>query len=260
MTRLSIITICFNNPADVQKSCASIDCQTYKPYEHLIIDGSTNQDIKAFLERVTQPTYRRAIHERDRGIADAFNKGIKHASGDLTLLLNSGDTLYDSTVLERVVEKFDHDSTLMWLHGKMNLLRGGIWVIVGKSFEQRKLYRGMRGVFHPTMFVRKEVYQRRGVFNPDLKMAMDYDFLCRIGGEKHAFLDYPIATFDPSGVSTTRYLDAMNEAYAVYRKYYGPSLMQTIWSIRLTVLHHLMNSPIGNGLYRVKVALGLANA
>lgn len=260
MPRLSIITICFNNLQDVQQTCASVDAQLLKPFEHLIIDGSTQGDIKQWLESNTQPAYRRSIHERDKGIADAFNKGIHHAQGDLTILLNSGDTFYDETVLQRVVPVFEADPSLMWLHGKMNTLRGGIWVIVGKPFEQAKLYRGMRGVFHPTMFVRKEVYDRHGLFNPDIKMAMDYDFLCRIGAEKNTFLNYPISTFDPSGVSSTKYLDAMQEAYAVYRKHHGYTFKQTLWSWRLSLLHHLLQSPVGKGLYRIKVMLGLANA
>lgn len=260
MNRLSVITICFNNLEDVKKTCASVDCQLLKPNEHIIIDGSTKPDIKEWLESTPQPLYRKWLCERDKGIADAFNKGVNMATGNVLSTLNSGDELYDETSLQRVMSVFDKDNTIMWLNGKLNMMRGGLWVIVGKPFEKSKLYRGMRGVFHPTMYVKKEVYNRRGMFDINIKYAMDYDFLCRIADEKNSFIDYPLATFDPTGISSTQYLPAMEDAYACYRKYYGKSFKQTLWSKRLAILHYLLNSKFGKWLYRMKVKAGLQNA
>ncbi len=259
MNRISIITICFNNLEELKNTSASVDMQVLKPFEHIIIDGSTKQDIKLFLENNPQPAYRKWICEPDNGIADAFNKGIRQAKGDIILLMNSGDKIYDETVLEKVTGVFAKDPSVMWCHGKQNLLRGGIWVFIGKPFERSKLYRGMRGTFHQTMYVRKGLYDKYGLYDNDIKMAMDYDFLCRIANEKFVFIDYPLATFDPTGISTNRYLDAMDEAYAQYRKYYGWSLKQALWSMRLTTLHYLLRSPFGKMLYRIKVKLGKEN-
>jgi hypothetical protein len=148
----------------------------------------------------------------------------------------------------------------MWVNGKLSMMRGGQQVIVGKPFEKKKLYRGMRSVFHPTMYVRKEVYARRGGFDKSLKMAMDYDFLCRIADEENAFIDKPLAVFDPHGVSTTKYLDAMAEAQAAYRKYYGSSMLQAVWGLRLRLLHYVLESGLGRFLYKIKLKLGLENA
>jgi len=163
MNRISIVTICFNNPEELKQTCSSIDEQDMCPFEHWIIDGSTKTDIKQWLENTVQPSYRKWISERDHGIADAFNKGVLNSTGDVIYILNSGDRIYDETVLGRVTEVFERDRTVMWCHGKLNMVRGGLWVIVGKPFDKTKLYRGMRGVFHPTMYVRKEVYERRGL-------------------------------------------------------------------------------------------------
>jgi len=257
MPTISIITICFNNPDDVIKTCASVDRQTIKPFEHLIIDGSSKPDIKNYLENNPQPPYRRWICERDKGIADAFNKGIKNALGEVTYLLNSGDEMYDETVLQKVATVFQQDPSIMWLNGKLNHFRGGMWAISGKRFEKDKLYRGMHGVFHPTMYVKKEVYARRGQFDVNIKMAMDYDFICRIADEKNTFIDYPLATFDPTGISSNRYLDSTREMFQCYQKYYGKSLKQQLWAWRLIILYHLLNSPFGKFLYRLKVKAGL---
>jgi len=259
MNRVSIVTICFNNVEELKLTCTSVDMQVLKPYEHIVIDGSTKPAIKLFLENNPQPAYRKWICESDKGIADAFNKGIRNVTGDIILLLNSGDKIYDETVLERVTAIFKKDPSIMWCHGKQSLLRGGIWVLIGKPFEKAKLYRGMRGTFHQTMYVRKELYEKYGLYDNEIKMAMDYDFLCRIAGERFTFIDYPLATFDPTGISTNRYLDAMNEAYAQYRKYYGWSLKQKLWSLRLTTLHFMLKNPFGKLLYRLKVKLGKEN-
>ena len=260
MPLTSIITICFNNLDDVKQTCASVDMQTFKPFEHIIIDGSTQPGIKNYLENNPQPAYRKWICEHDNGISDAFNKGILAATGEITNLLNSGDKLYDETVLERVNSVFEQDPSIKWCHGKLNLLRGDIWVAIGKPFERDKLYRGMRGTLHPTMYIRKELYNKHGLFDIKLKMAMDYDFLCRIADEKFAFIDYPLATFDPTGVSSKRYVDAMKESYAQYRKYYGASLKQTIWGMRQTMLHQLLESNFGKFLYKIKVKMGKENS
>src|SRR5215204_5564232 len=259
MNQISIITICFNNPEELQQTCASVDQQETKPFEHLIIDGSTQPAVKTWLENTGQPSYRKWICERDRGIADAFNKGVRHSSGDIIYILNSGDKIYDKTVLGRVQNVFEKDRSIMWCHGKLQLLRGGIWVAVGKPFQKSKLYRGMRGVFHPTMYVRKEVYERKGLYDVHVKIAMDYDFLCRIADEKFYFIDYPLAIFDPTGVSTSSYLEAMKESFQSYQKYYGNTLKQRFWGWRLTLLHHLLNSGLGKWLYKIKVKLKLEN-
>jgi glycosyltransferase involved in cell wall biosynthesis len=259
MYRISVITICFNNLPEVIDTSATVDMQELKPYEHIIIDGSSKPDIKNYLESTPQPYYRKWICERDKGIADAFNKGIRNATGDILYLLNSGDKIYDATVLEKVTAAFQNDPSITWCHGKLNLMRGGIWVAIGKPFEKDKLYRGMRGTLHPTMYIRRELYDKHGLYDIDVKMAMDYDFLCRIADEKFTFIDYPLATFDPTGVSSSNYVKAMKESYTQYRKYYGPSFKQTLWGWRLTIMHHLLESSFGKFLYRMKVKMGKEN-
>ncbi|HRO42058.1 MAG TPA: glycosyltransferase [Flavipsychrobacter sp.] len=259
MPLLSIITISFNNLEDVITTCKSVDDQILLPNEHIIIDGSTKPDIKNHLHSNPQPAYRKWICEPDNGIADAFNKGINNTTGEIILLLNSGDQLYDNSVLGKIKEVFEGDKELMWCHGKLNVMRGGIWVVVGKPFEKKKLYRGMRGTFHPTMYVKRVLYEKHGLFDTSIKMAMDYDFLCRIADEKNVFINHPLATFDPTGVTSTKYLDAMNETYAVYEKHFGKNIKQTFWKWRLALLHYLLESKLGKGLYKIKAKLGFEN-
>lgn len=252
MTRISIVTICFNNPEDVKSTCDSVDLQDQRPFEHIIIDGSTGQDIRLLMQQAPQPGFRCSFHEPDKGISDAFNKGISNCHGDVILLLNAGDRLYDNHTLAHVAQVFNTDPALMWCHGAMELMRGGQKVIIGKPFERRKLYRGMRSTFHPTMYLKASLYRKHGNYDTSLKMAMDYDMLCRIADEKCRFIDVPLARFEPHGISTNRYMDALKESYRCYRKYFGFSLMQEVWLLRQWLLHVLLESKAGPWLYNMK--------
>lgn len=257
---ISIVTICRDNPEDLIRTCMSVDIQTMPPHEHIVVDGSTDGRIGRWLSENEQPTFRKSRSEPDDGISDAFNKGIARSTGDVLVMLNSGDCLYNETVLERVVQAFRKDPALQWLHGSLKLKRGGRWVVIGKPFEKGKLYRGMRATFHPTMYVRRSLHERHGMYDKGLRIAMDFDLLCRIADERSTFLEEPLATFDPTGVSTTNYRKGLEEAYVCYRRYHGFSLRQEIWKRRQILLHTLLESGLGSWLYALKVRLGLANA
>jgi glycosyltransferase involved in cell wall biosynthesis len=258
--RISIVTICRDNAEELMRTCESVERQSLPPHEHIVVDGSTDVGIREWLSLQPQPSYRKGVSEPDEGISDAFNKGIARSTGDVLVMLNSGDCLYNETVLERVAQAFREDPALQWLHGSLKLKRGGRWVVIGKPFEKEKLYRGMRATFHPTMYVRSALYERHGLYDKGLRIAMDYDFLCRIADERSTFLKEPLATFDPTGVSTTNYRKGLEEAYRCYRRYRGFSIRQELWKRRQILLHFVLESGFGRWLYGLKVRLGLANA
>lgn len=259
MNEIAVITICFNNLADLQKTCQSVDAQTLHPTEHWIINGSTTDDIANWLEATPQPAYRKWINERDKGIADAFNKGIQRAASEITHLLNSGDIYASDDVLATVNTFFEKHPTVQWISGNIQLTRGGEQVVVGKPFERSKLYRGMRSVSHPTWFVKKEVYQRTGGYRSDYKIAMDYDMMCRLASEPYLYLPKTIAIFDDTGVSSSQYLKSLDENKKVYTSHFGSSIKLNLWQLRLKMLHHLLQSNFGKWLFRLKKKMGLEN-
>lgn len=259
MPGISVITICFNNPGDLQKTCASVDRQTRLPDEHWIINGSTGTEIADWLATTPQPAYRKWINERDKGIADAFNKGIAKAEGPVTHLLNSGDIYASDEVLAWVHETFRQHPGVQWISGNIQLVRAGQPVIVGKPFEKHKLYRGMRSVSHPTWFVKKAVYEKAGPYKSEYKIAMDYDMMCRIADEPYFYLDKTLAVFDDSGISSDQYLRSLEENKKVYTSHFGPSLQLMLWQARLKLLHYLLRTSFGKWLFRLKKKIGLEN-
>jgi glycosyltransferase involved in cell wall biosynthesis len=256
---ISVITICFNNLQELIDTCRSVDQQSVWPFEHLIIDGSTQPDIRRYLEQQPQPAYRRWISEPDKGIADAFNKGIARSKGNIIQMLNAGDTLYDKNALKTVIEAFEKAPSIQWLHGKYQLQRGDQWVIIGKPYEQDKLYRGMRSICHQSMFVKKILHDKYGLYSTAEKIAMDYDFLCRIATEPFTFIDRPLVTFAPAGISSKQYYQSLKDTKRVYTRHFGKSIKLQLWQMRLKILYILLQSPAGKLLYKVKTLLKLEN-
>lgn len=256
---ISVITICFNNPEDLINTCRSVDMQASKPFEHIVVNGSTTNDIAQWHHSVSQPAYRKFIHERDKGISDAFNKGIAQAGGSIIVLLNSADQFATANVLDMATRQFEKDPELKWLHGMYQFERGGIWVELGKTFDPKLLYRGMRAICHQTMFVKKELYDRYGVYDTDLKLAMDFDFLVRIRAEKFVFLKEVMVVFAPGGASASNVSKGLNENTLVIRKHFGFSIKHELWKVRIALLSTVLSSPVGKILYKIKVKMGLEN-
>ena len=256
---ISVITICYNNLAELERTIDSVDLQLIKPFQHIIVDGSTNGSIKNYLQTTTQANYRTWICELDNGISDAFNKGIKLSTGKIIVMLNSGDIFYDDQALLQVTNAFESHPSISWLHGKYQLIRGNIPVIIGKPFEKAKLYRGMRSISHQSMFVKKDLHQKYGYYNTSEKIGMDYDFLCRIAKEPFLFLPVPLISFAPLGTSSLNYLQSLRDAKKIYTRHYGKSLFLSLWQLRLKILFHVLHSPLGNFLYKLKTIMKLEN-
>lgn len=250
--RISIVTISFNNLDELKLTCIKIDEQEQLPFEHYIIDGSSTSEIKEWLENTQQPTYRKWLCEPDKGISDAFNKGIQRSTGDIIHLQNSGDYYYDEKVLKLVTDAFVQQPEIQWLHGKYAMYRGGIWLVAGKPFEVGKLYRGMRTIGHPTMFLRRQLYDKYGLFEVNKKIAMDYDMLIRIAREPFVFLDRPLVYFTPGGVSEDKLQAALKEIRESYFRYKGKSLLPVLWGWRILLLNAFTRTFPGRLWFRIK--------
>jgi glycosyltransferase involved in cell wall biosynthesis len=249
---ISVITICFNNLSELIETSKSVDVQTSLPDEHLVIDGSSDRLILEWLQQTPQPPYRRWIHERDRGISDALNKGIKNSTGNIIHLLHSGDKYANAGAIEEVRSHFENDPSLMWTHSLYIQNRGGIDVITGAPFSEKLIWKGMRTVAHPTMFVKNELYDRYGLFDEKLKIAMDFDFLIRIRKEKFCFINKPLVYFAPGGASNVHFENGLLEVRKSYEKHLGKNLKLRLWQFRQRILNSMMQTSQGKWLFKLK--------
>jgi glycosyltransferase involved in cell wall biosynthesis len=252
MNTVSVITICYNNLEELQSTCSSVDEQSTSPGEHWIIDGSTNEEILTWLTSSQQPSYRRWLHERDKGIADAFNKGIDLSSSPITHILNSGDRYFIPEAIAIAKKQFEDNADLKWLHGMYVQNRGGVDVISGARFEKDKLWKGMRTVAHPTMFIKKELYNIYGFYDLSYNVAMDFDFLVRIRNENFNFIPKPLVYFAPGGASNVQFSKGLAEVRKSYFTNIGKSYRLILWQLRQQALKIFMQSAAGKTWFNLK--------
>lgn len=180
--KISIITVCYNSVDTISTSIQSVLSQDYLDVEYIIIDGSSNDGtiniIRSFLDQIDY-----FISEEDKGIYDAMNKGILHATGDIVGILNSDDFYSSDNVLTQVANTFntfDCDSVYSDLvYVKYNNISKIVRYWKSGLFSIAKLKRGWM-LPHPTFFLRRELYDKYGLYNTELKSAADYEMILRL--------------------------------------------------------------------------------
>lgn len=179
--KISIITAVYNNKDSIVDAIKSVQNQTYYNIEHIIIDGGSTDGTVELIESLDyQPTV--FISEPDTGIYDALNKGIIKASGDVIGFMHSDD-MYDS---ERSVQKIadSFQNVVDMVYGDLQYVRkDDIKSIVrywkSGEYSTKKLRRGWMPP-HPTVYLRREVYEKYGLFDTSFRIAADYDYMLRV--------------------------------------------------------------------------------
>lgn len=180
--KISVITAVFNNNETIAEALDSALRQTHENSELIVIDGGstdgTVETLKLYSDRLDV-----LVSERDHGIYDALNKGIRRASGDVVGFLHSDDVFGSSEVLSKVAEAF-RDSSVGAVYGDLVYVKKNDPSSVLRywragQFSRARLSRGWMPP-HPTLYVRREIYERLGGFNTRYRIAADYDQILRI--------------------------------------------------------------------------------
>lgn len=202
MTKLSVVTINFNNAKGLDKTIKSVVNQTYNDFEYIVIDGGSTDESKQVIEKfVDKISY--WISEKDSGIYDAMNKGILVAKGEYCLFLNSGDILYHHSVLAKVFElSFAEDI----LYGEL-LFDFGLYTNKPVKRPERvditHLFND--NIWHPSTFIKRSLFDSVGLYNNKYKIAGDYDFFFHAIAIKKVstkYLPFPISVYDTKGISS----------------------------------------------------------
>lgn len=179
--KVSVITVVYNNRETVAGAIESVLGQQHSELEYIVVDGgSTDGTLEVINEY--RDSISHIISEPDNGIYDAMNKGIARATGELIGILNSDDAYASNRVLRDVVKVFDAQ--------RVDCVYGDLVYV--SDHETRRVIRYWqagefsRGKFrwgwappHPTLFLRREVYEQHGRFNTDLNIAADYELMLR---------------------------------------------------------------------------------
>ena len=206
--RITIITVCYNSAKTIANTLISVREQNYKNIEHIVIDGGSKDNT---LEVVAAEGAHVAklVSERDNGIYDAMNKGIKLATGDVVAFLNADDFYKDADVLSRVARVMQAEQ-LDALYGDVEFFRPGQQDTVARRYNSGRFTAGRLGwgwmPAHPALFVRRALFERYGVFRTDYRIAGDFEFIARVFKHpelRHRHLPESLVRMQLGGVSTS---------------------------------------------------------
>lgn len=203
--RVSIITVSLNSIKHIAKTIESVLSQSYGDIEYIIIDGGSTDGTLDIIRKF-EPLFNgrmRWISEKDNGIYDAMNKGIKMANGELIGIINSDDW-YSQNAVEILVSEYNKSPDIGVFYGNMYLVdKDGKIVLLAKPTKDLTNYScyDWMPFGHPTAFVRKTVYDSIGAFNTKYKIAADHEFVMRCSSKsiKFKYIDEIIANFREGG-------------------------------------------------------------
>lgn len=182
---ISIITATFNSAKTLKDTIQSVLRQTNKDFEYLIIDGgSTDETIDIVKSYESEFSGRlKWVSEKDEGIYDAMNKGIKMASGDVVGILNSDDYFTSDDILQTVADAFKCQE-IDAIYGDIHFIRDGnpqkcIRYYSSRMFRPFWLRFGFMPA-HPSFYCKREVYERAGGYRLDYAIGSDYDMMVRL--------------------------------------------------------------------------------
>ncbi|MDC0387089.1 glycosyltransferase [Flavobacteriaceae bacterium] len=178
MGKISIITICFNSEKTIFKTLESVKKQSFSNIEHIIIDGASNDKTLEICKEYSNSI--KIISEPDNGVYDAFNKGLKLATGEIIGFLNADDVFYSEKAVEDIVNAFSNNETDI-VYGNLDYVNKEGKVIrnwISKPYEKGLVKKGWMPA-HPTFYCKKEFYDRLGGYNDSFKIAGDFELCLR---------------------------------------------------------------------------------
>ena len=209
--KLSIITINYNNAVGLETTILSIVEQSFQDFEYLVIDGGSTdgsvQIIEKYKDKISV-----SVSEPDSGVYNAMNKGIKMAHGEYLLFINSGDTLFEKDTLQKV---FAFPFTTDLVYGDLARTfpdETSDFVPMPDVINTKYLLYGT--LTHPTTFIKRNLFDKYGLYREDLKIVSDWAFFLKLMAFTNitrVHIPVTIATFSMDGLSTLNKDKALEE-------------------------------------------------
>jgi len=179
--KVSIITIVYNNQKSIEDCLKSVQNQTYPIIEHIVIDGGSTDGTQTKIEPYkSKLAY--YVSEKDNGLYDALNKGIKIATGDIVGILHSDDVFLNNNTIQKVVDSFFKSKAdvvyAKGLYVNKDNLNKVKRIYPSNNFKKWFLYFGWIPL-HTTIYVKKKIFEQYGLYNISYSIASDYEISLR---------------------------------------------------------------------------------
>jgi glycosyltransferase involved in cell wall biosynthesis len=231
--KISVITVSCNSAKTIEDTIQSVLSQNYPDTEYIIIDGGSTDGtvdiIKKYEDRLAY-----WVSEPDKGISDAFNKGIRQATGELICIINSDDTLLPNVlniIAEQICENTDIIYGNMSIYRKSQGLEKIHYTQDNLNFSKGRFY----GLLHPSALIKKNTYDKYGLYDISLKYVMDKELFLRMynGGAKFQRINLTIARYSTGGASGAQnYCKVAIESRKVSIKYGMSNVIATYIMIK----------------------------
>lgn len=206
--KISIITVCFNSAVTIRDTIESVLSQDYPNIEYIIVDGASKDETMDIV-REYEGQIDTVISSPDKGIYDAMNKGIRLATGDVVGLLNSDDFYADESVITQLVGCMESagadtvfaDLVIVDANNTGRIIR----YYDSSTFYPGRLRYGWMPA-HPTFFVKRELYDKHGIFSLDYRIAADFDMVARLlyaESVSYSYLPRVVVKMRAGGASTS---------------------------------------------------------
>ncbi|WP_374949692.1 glycosyltransferase family 2 protein [Mucilaginibacter sp.] len=228
MPTLSVITVVYNNARDVERTILSVLNQTYGQIEYIVIDGAstdgTLDSIKGYESRITK-----FISEPDKGIYDAMNKGLKLATGDYVIFMNSGDEFYAEDTIARVFGTAD-DADIYY--GETEMINDELQSLGQRrhkaphNFTWRSFNYGM-SVSHQAIYIRRSLVD---LYDHKYQLSADVDWIIRAAKKAKTSVKVNgyVAKYLVGGMSKAKHKQSLLERFDIMKKHYG--LIPTVFN------------------------------
>ena len=228
--RISVVTIVLNREETIANSLESLRDQTHKDWEHIVQDGCSTDNTLNIIKQFDD-SRREVYSEPDNGIYDALNKAIDKTSGDIIGMLHSDDKLADENVLAAVSSFFDDNPSIDGVYGDLDYVfsfHSGVvfrrWI--AGEFKKEKLKYGWMPP-HPTVFLRRSVFEKYGTYDPSFRISGDYDAMLRymMNDVKFGYIKQTLVFMKVGGASNASlkqiYKKSLEDIRAIRRNHAG---------------------------------------
>jgi len=226
--RLSVITIVYNNAADIERTMLSVLNQTYPNIEYIVVDGASTDGtldiIKKYKDRISK-----LISEKDEGIYDAMNKGLVAATGDYVLFMNSGDEVYAPDTVAKVFATADDGDIY---YGETEMIDASGQSLgrrrhkAPENFTWRDFKYGM-SISHQAIYIKRSLAEP---FDRKYQLSADIDWILNAARKAKKIVNTHqyVAKYMVGGMSKKKHRQSLKERFDIMRKYYG--LMPTVFN------------------------------
>ena len=215
--KFSIVVVSLNTKSDFLKTLDSIINQTFKDYQIIVVDGDSSDGTKDEILK-NKNKIDKFIIEKDQGIYDAMNKGIKYIDGDWTVFLNSGDIFYSKTLLDEINDMELNNSDIIYGN---TIIKNDFfsYILSSKNFDEKSL---IMSFCHQSSFV-KSILMKENLYNLDYILSSDFDLFHKLYQKKKKFvkLDKLITIVKSGGIADKNRIQVFNENQIILKRSYN---------------------------------------